>query len=143
MVSAVKAHGRRDFDKRRFVHGRGRRGFDKRRFVHGRGRRGFSNAVVVSTCMVCGFLPWTPNTGKFNEKNELAICKNQLRLTAETQKKFYRLNRVPWGSWGTPMVVKNFIRFLDVLASISAQQKFPDKRFSQKFPTFFLKEKTE
>ena len=33
MVSAVKA--------------RGRRGFDKRRFVHGRGRRGFSNAVVV------------------------------------------------------------------------------------------------
>ena len=47
MVSAVKARGRRDFDKRRFVHGRGRRGFDKRRFVHGRGRRGFSNAVVV------------------------------------------------------------------------------------------------
>ena len=47
MVSAVKARGRRGFDKRRFVHGRGRRGFDKRRFVHGRGRRGFSNAVVV------------------------------------------------------------------------------------------------
>ena len=47
MVSAVKARGRRDFDKRRFVHGRGRRGFDKRRFVHGRGRRGFDNRRFV------------------------------------------------------------------------------------------------
>ena len=42
MVSAVKARGRRDFDKRRFVHGRGRRGFSNAVVVHVHGLRVFA-----------------------------------------------------------------------------------------------------
>ena len=52
---------------------------------------------------------------------------------AQRQKKIYRLNRVPWGSWGPPMVGFPCKKFCSLFGRIYLRPtKFPDKRFLTK-----------
>ena len=98
------------------------------------------------------FLPYTPffdltSPGKrqisIRSKSVKKKSGSQLQpKIGKRQKKFYRLNRVPWGELEDPpwwfFRVNFFIRFLDVSTGFSAQQKFPDKRFLTKVPHFFF-----